>query len=97
MSRIRNESGDSDYDEIEIEIKGVKKETAKAFLIDFGDKQEVWIPKSQIKGDDEDLENNVLVIPRWLAKADGLGEYCAKGTRGSKGHNTDDKNSRGAF
>ena len=52
-----------------VDIDGtMKRQTEKAWLIDFGDK-EVWIPKSQIE---VDLVDDVVTMPEWLAKDKGF-------------------------
>lgn len=56
-----------------VEIQGVvKHETARAILLDTGD-EEVWIPKSQVLGQEE-IEDGIteLQIPEWLAMDKGL-------------------------
>ena len=52
------------YDEILID-----KDNLKAIQYKFGD-EKVWIPRSQIKG--ENLIDQTLVLPAWLVKAKGL-------------------------
>ena len=54
-------------DLVYLDHQGVKKETDMAKLYDLGD-QQVWIPKSQIK----DENDEIVAIPRWLAEAKGL-------------------------
>lgn len=46
-------------------------ETPKAWLLDCGEKQPVWIPKSQ--GElYEDAKGAIVTMPYWLAKEKGL-------------------------
>jgi hypothetical protein len=57
---------------IEIDVE-VIKETAKAFLVTDGDKEE-WMPKSQIKttGLLSPGGTYTIKIPEWLAKEKGM-------------------------
>lgn len=50
-----------------VDVAGsVKRETEKAWLIDFGD-AEVWVPKSQVE-----IADNTVTMPEWLATKHGL-------------------------
>ncbi len=58
---------------VEIEVKVVGR-TQAAVRVDFGGKEEVWIPKSQIEdytGPSEDRATSIF-IPEWLAKEKGM-------------------------
>lgn len=51
----------------------IKRETEKAYLVNHGVSEEVWIPKSQI--DDYTEENGAITsvfIPEWLAEEKGM-------------------------
>jgi len=56
----------------------VEHESKKAYLIDFGDTEPMWIPKSQIRegGEDgqpaTDLDQGTIVITEWIARQKGL-------------------------
>lgn len=55
-----------------------QRESGKAFLIDFGDVEPIWIPKSQIRdGGVGDLPltdpvNGIVVLTEWIAQQKGL-------------------------
>ena len=49
--------------------------SGKAFLIDHGTEEAVWVPKSQIQNHPDELEEGAsvdLLIPKWLATEKGL-------------------------
>lgn len=46
----------------------VQHETERAWLLDCGEKQPVWIPKSQA----ELYDDKIITMPSWLAKEKGL-------------------------
>jgi hypothetical protein len=48
----------------------VRHETERAWLIDVGLKDPVWIPKSQAEVDD--THGTVITMPEWLAQEKGL-------------------------
>lgn len=59
----------------------LEHESVKAFLIDFGDSEPLWIPKGHVKPstkNDEgievktDLENGTIVMTEWIAQQKGL-------------------------
>lgn len=53
----------------------IKRETDKAILIDHGGKEDVWLPKSQIRRREDDLHKEnitALTLPEWLALKAGL-------------------------
>jgi hypothetical protein len=58
-------------DDVEITVE-IVKETDMAYLVKDGD-VEVWLPKSQIRGE-EDLQGGIveLIIPEWLAEEKDL-------------------------
>lgn len=61
-------------DIVEIEDVTVKKATDKALLVDT-EMGEVWIPKSQLCEDSDELTEGApgtLMIPQWLADEKGL-------------------------
>jgi len=55
-------------------------ETPKAFLIDFGDGEPVWIPKTHTKRSatidgelvEADVSKGTLIVTRWIAERKGL-------------------------
>jgi len=47
-------------------------DNADAILFDFGEKDPVWIPKSQIDMNEFDRESNVVPVTEWFAKKEGL-------------------------
>lgn len=49
----------------------VMVETPKAWRLDCGDKEPVWIPKSQAELY-EDTAGAIVTMPHWLAKEKGL-------------------------
>lgn len=61
-----------------VEVMGVlQAESPKAYLLDLGDGEEHWIPKSQaevLSGDPEKGrgEELVLEVPDWLARKLGV-------------------------
>jgi hypothetical protein len=60
----------SQYIEIAVKILG---ETEKAYKVDFGGKEPVWVPKSQIN--DECEENGKITsifVAEWIALAKGM-------------------------
>ena len=59
--------------DVEIEVV-VKRSTDRAILVNFGVKEEVWIPKSQINDytGDEVEEATSIFIPEWLAIEKGM-------------------------
>jgi len=59
-------SGRSDLVEISAIIE---RETAKAYLVDVGFEENIWLPKSQIE---IDTARNTILVPKWLAKEKGL-------------------------
>jgi len=65
----------ANMEQVEIKVS-VKRETERALLVDFGGKEEVWIPKSQITDwgpSDKDLaQADCIFIPDWLATAKGM-------------------------
>lgn len=59
----------------EVEIEGkVRRETDKAYLFDFGAKEPVWVPKSQISDESDPDDNGIIsiFIPEWLATEKGM-------------------------
>ena len=56
----------------------VENETKKALLVDFGDSEPTWIPKSQIRDGGEDgqpatdLDQGTIVVTEWIAVQKGL-------------------------
>jgi hypothetical protein len=49
----------------------LRHETPKAWLVDTGDHEPVWIPKSQGEYY-KDRNGEIVTIPYWLAKDKGL-------------------------
>jgi hypothetical protein len=66
-------------DSISLIIEGLEKETEKAFLILYQNKQ-YWIPKSQtvsLHSASKDKEYDIIVISKWIAETKGIDtEYC---------------------
>ncbi len=63
---------DNLFVEVEAEIK---RQTEKAYLIDHGGDEEVWLPKSQVSHSAPDSERSnlrVFLVPEWLAIDKGL-------------------------
>lgn len=59
--------------DVEIEVV-VKRSTERAILVNFGVKEEVWVPKSQINdfcGENVE-EATSIFIPEWLATEKGM-------------------------
>ena len=59
----------------------MRRETPKAILV-YNGLKDVWIPKSQLQSDVDNMSGTVvgIILPEWLAKANGL-EY-EKSTNG---------------
>lgn len=55
------------FEEIEVAYDEIKHETDKAYLFVIAE-ENFWIPKSQVKH----LQDNLFVVPRWLAEEKGL-------------------------
>lgn len=58
---------------VDVEIKR-NRFSEEAVLVSDGDR-EVWIPRSQIRDEDDDLDEGVhtkIQVPRWLAESKGL-------------------------
>ena len=49
----------------------LKHETKYAFLLDFGELEAVWLPKSQVEYHEEG-KNQIVTVPEWLAKEKNL-------------------------
>lgn len=58
-------SGKSDLVDVDATLK---RETEKAFLLDAGGEEPVWVPKSQV----ENNSDGTFTMPYWLAKDKGL-------------------------
>ena len=51
----------------------IKRETEKAYLINDGGKNDVWVPKSQVKFEPSDAKDEgEMEMPEWIAKDKGL-------------------------
>lgn len=50
----------------------IKRETDKAYLIDHGGEEEVWMPKSQIKNVAKNDRTVTLTVTEWIAYEKGL-------------------------
>jgi hypothetical protein len=49
----------------------LRHETPRAYLVDAGEKEPVWVPKSQAEYyKDRNIE--IITLPSWLAKEKGL-------------------------
>jgi len=59
-----------------VEVNGeVKATTERAVLLDVGDGDRVWLPRSQIEEGIDDVEvgeDLTVTIPEWLANQEGL-------------------------
>jgi hypothetical protein len=65
------------FEDVDCGVFSVVRVSEGALLLEPADGDEVWIPKSQLRGDDitEESEagySGVLVVPRWLAEKEGL-------------------------
>lgn len=49
----------------------LKHETAKAYLVDVGESEPVWLPKSEVEYHD-DGKGGIVRLPYWLAYKRGL-------------------------
>lgn len=54
----------SDLDIYVFKYKELIKETEKAWLVSYGDSEEIWLPKSICSINEE---KGILYIPEWLA------------------------------
>jgi hypothetical protein len=66
-------SRNSDNADIEIGVV-VKRSTERAIKVNFGVKEEVWIPKSLIRdwvGESIDTAESIF-IPEWIAREKGM-------------------------
>lgn len=54
---------------VKVKVVGIEHETDAAYLFST-DSDDVWIPKSQVRG--LVLERSELWIPKWLAEEKGL-------------------------
>lgn len=51
----------------------IKHETDNAWLLDHGETEPVWIPKSQAGLDlNSDGKSHTLTVPQWLAEEKGM-------------------------
>lgn len=58
--------------QVEIDCKIIRS-TEKAYLVDFGAKEHVWVPRSQITDESEDEDGiSSIFIPEWLAIEKGM-------------------------
>lgn len=61
-------------DPVEVHCE-IKRSTEKAYLVDHGGDEEVWLPKSQVshrESDERGSNLRVFVIPEWLAIEKGM-------------------------
>lgn len=49
----------------------LKHETPKAYLVDAGERNLVWLPKSEVEYYD-DGKGGIITLPYWLAHEKGL-------------------------
>jgi hypothetical protein len=49
----------------------LKYQTERAYLLDFGEEESMWLPKSQVEYHKEG-NNEIVTMPEWLAKERGL-------------------------
>jgi hypothetical protein len=53
-----------------VDIEGeLRHETEKAYLLDHGADEPVWLPKSMCEWD---MDSGTMTMPQWLAKDKGL-------------------------
>lgn len=70
---LENDMRQSNDKTVELEVQ-IKKVTDKAYLIDHGGEEEVWMPKSQVK----ELERvgrgplHKMTVTEWIANEKGL-------------------------
>lgn len=50
----------------------VKHETDKAYLIDYGGDEEVWMPKSQVRAVEKKGRTATMTVTEWIAYEKGL-------------------------
>ena len=50
----------------------IKRETDRAYLIDHGGDEEVWMPKSQVRGLVRGPKMVKLIVTEWIANEKGL-------------------------
>lgn len=56
-----------------IELSGIyNHETEAAWLIDFGEQDSVWLPKSQCEVEEESDGSVTVTLPEWLAIEKGI-------------------------
>ena len=59
---------------VHLDFDRIEKETEKALLVEFGDRQ-VWIPLSQVADPDDYSEgdqNGTISVREWFAEKEGL-------------------------
>ena len=49
----------------------LRHETPKAYLVDMGEKEPIWLPKSQCEYY-KDRNGEIITMPTWLAREKGL-------------------------
>ena len=50
----------------------IKHETDKAYLIDYGGDEEVWMPKSQVRAVEKKGRTATMTVTEWIADEKGL-------------------------
>lgn len=56
-----------------VEVEAViKHETEKAYLIDHGGEEEVWMPKSQVRDIVRGPKSVTLTVTEWIANEKGM-------------------------
>ncbi len=50
----------------------LKHETPKAYLVDTGERNPVWLPKSEVEFYDDGKGGGIVTLPYWLAHEKGL-------------------------
>jgi len=50
----------------------IKRETDKAYLIDHGGEEEVWMPKSQVRAVEKKGRTATMTVTEWIADEKGL-------------------------
>lgn len=73
---VRGETSENDMrrsndNTVDLEVV-IKRETDKAYLIDHGGEEEVWMPKSQVREIEKKGRTVVLTVTEWIANEKGL-------------------------
>ncbi len=66
-----NDMRRSNDNTVDLEVV-IKRETDKAYLIDHGGEEEVWMPKSQVRAVEKKGRTATLTVTEWIANEKGL-------------------------